>query len=402
MPRTVQSFFCKRTGMTMIRLLRFMLLAAGVTAALLLTGCWDDAEINGRAFVLGFGADRGENAADYDFTFQLAIPVSGKSDSSGSIQYNDFTVTERTPAAAVRKLEKDLGRQINFEQLAIIVIGEKLSRESFIGLTDYFFRKASVRRQSCIAVCGGSAADFFAASPTDKAASTDAAFTLQSYDSGSNQISMDLFSFYKTLVNHSEFYLLRILPLTAETSGNPEEKEAGSVLSITGASVYGRNGEYRGDITENELELIRLTRGSVTDGALAVFDGAGNRYCCQVKQSDCSVKCGLSGDTPEFRLKLELVLVPLDAGGIDSGAYSAEAVRHIAESAEQTVTAQLEALAGKSRKTLGSSLLGLQNIIRQRQPEWYALHEKDWERIFPLSGITVEVECTAAGGGITK
>ena len=63
---------------------------------------------------------------------------------------------------------------------------------------------------------------------------------------------------------------------------------------------------------------------------------------------------------------------------------------------------RLQALADRSRDSLGSSVLGLQDVIRQRQPDWYALHQKDWERIYPASEITITVNCTAAGGGITK
>ena len=378
---------------------RISFASAVILCALMMTGCWDDAEINGRAFVLGFGADGGEEV--YEFTFQLAIPVSGESDSSGSIEYTARTVGEVTPAAAVRRLEKDLGRQINFEQLSLIVIGEELSQKGFVGLTDYFFRRASVRRQSCIAVCEGNAADFFGFSATDKAISADAASILQSYDSGGG-ISMDLFSLYKTLINRDEFYLPKMTAIAGETPDNSQDGGKRAILTLSGASAYGRDGNYRGDITEDELELLRLTCGSGTGGALAVYDGQGERFCCQVRQSDCSVKCGISGDTPEFRLRLELELVPLDAGGMDGGGYSPEAIRHIEQSAVQTVGARLEALADRSQKSLGSSLLGFQDIIRQRQPDWYRSHENNWEIIYPSSNIIITVNCTAAGGGITK
>ena len=268
-------YFIKRfTGILMA--------AAGIFALLTMTGCWDDAEINGRAFVLGFGADSGGEA--YRFTFQLAIPVSGESDSSGSIQYTSRTVEGRTPAAAVRTLEKDLGRQINFEQLSLIVIGERLSRKDFTGLTDYFFRRASVRRQSCIAVCSGSAEAFFGSSATDKAISTEAASALQSYDAGSGGIAMNLFLLYRILVNRDEFFLPKISAAAEDAGGK-------ALLTLSGASAYGREGQFRGDLSEEELELLRLTRGSGTGGSLTVQDGSGNRYCCQVRQSDCSVKC---------------------------------------------------------------------------------------------------------------
>lgn len=374
-------------------LTRISLAVAGIITALTMTGCWDDAEINGRAFVLGFGADVGGNP--YRFTFQLAIPVSGESDSSGSIQYTSRSVAERTPAAAVRRLEKDLGRQINFEQLSLIVIGEDLSRRNFTELTDYFFRRASVRRQSCIAVCEGSAETFFGASATDKAISTEAASALQRYDAGSGKIAMNLFSLYKILINRDEFFLPKISAAEEETGGK-------ALLTLSGASAYGRNGEYRGDVSEEELELLRLTRGSGTGGSINVQDSSGSGYCCQVRQSDCSVKCSIIDGTPEFRIRLELVIVPLDAEGRDDAGYSEEAQPMIADSAENTVRTRLEALAVRSRETLGSSVLGLQDILRQRQPNWYALHKKEWENIYPMSEISITVNCTAAGGGITK
>lgn len=382
--------------------LRIGMVIAALLCLVPLTGCWDDAEINGRAFVLGFGADSGSGGADYDFTFQLAIPVSGESDSAGSIEYSDVTVREITPAAAVRTLEKNLGREINFEQLCLIVIGEPLSRQGFTGLTDYFFRRASVRRQSCIAVCDGSAKDFFAASATDKAISTDAASTLQSYDAGSGKIAMDLFSLYKTLINRDGFFLPKLTRRAAKIAGENAGQSNSTILSLSGALAYGKDGGFRGVLDEEELELLRLTCGSGTGGALPVYDDAGNRFCCQIRQSDCQVKSKIADGVPAFRLHLELVLVPLDAGGLDGSGYSTASVKHISRSAEQTVKAQLEALVHRSQTSLGASVLGLQDILRQRHPDWYALHEREWERIYPSSHITITVKCTAAGGGITQ
>lgn len=379
---------------------RILLVTAGLTAALMMTGCWDDAEINGRAFVLGFGADSG--GEPYSFTFQLAIPVSGESDSSGSIEFTSRTVAARTPAAAVRRLEKDLGRQINFEQLSLIVIGEELSRKGFRGLTDYFFQRASVRRQSCIAVCSGSAEAFFGSSAADKAVSTEAASALQSYDAGSGHISMNLFLLYKVLINRDEFFLPKIAAIPEKSSDSSADGSGKESLALSGASAYGRDGQFLGDLSEEELELLWLTRGSGTGGSITVQDVSGSRYCCQVRQSDCSVRCSISDGKPEYRMKLELVIVPLDAEGRDDVGYSQDAQPMIAESAENTVKTRLEALALRSREALGSSVLGLQDIIRQRQPDWYALHEKDWERLYPESEIIITVNCTAAGGGITK
>lgn len=392
---------------------RILLAVAAACILLLTAGCWDDAEINGRAFVLGFGTDENTGGTGYYFTFQLAIPVSGASDSSGSIEYTRCTVAANSPAVAIAELENNLGRQINFEQLNLIVIGESLSHKYFLNLTEYFFRRASVRRQSCIAVCSGSARDFFASAATDKSISTDAAVTLQSYDdtNGPNTLSMNLYTLYKTVSNRDEFYLLRLSPVAADSPGNPPASGSGQdsdnekkyVVSISGALTYGRDGNYKGDVSADELEMMKLISGSRTSGVLTAYDSQSNsRYCTQIRQSDCSTECSFADGTLEFHIRVSIVLAPLDSEGINGGAYTSERSRRIGKCAEETVSAKLMAIADRSRASLGSSVLGLQDIVRQRMPDSYELYQSEWERIFASSTIRFSVNCQVAGGGITK
>ena len=221
-------------------------LAACLLLTTVLTGCWDDAEINGRAFVLGFGADAGQRAGSYDFTFQMAIPVSGHTDASGAIRYLNCTVTEDTPVSAVRLLERNLGRQINFEQLNLIVIGEDLSRRGFVSLTEPFFRRASVRRQSCLAVCRGSAKDFLNASVTDRAIASDTAIALQQCGDmgGSDAAALNLHALYEALCNEADFYLPRVSvsesdALPGSESATASDSERRSRSWIRSSSLFG-------------------------------------------------------------------------------------------------------------------------------------------------------------------
>ena len=393
---------------------RAVLLPALLCLPLLLTGCWDDAEINGRAFVLGFGMDQSDTEGSRDFTFQLAIPVSGDSESSGAIEYTTCTVTEHAAAAAIRTLEKDMGRQINFEQLNLIVIGEDLSHESFTDMTELFFRRASVRRQSCIAVCQGSAKDFLAASPHGSAIASDAAIMLQSYDNAgsADSMAMNLHSLYKTLANADEFYLLRMAAvnpdtLTGEASAdttNDASENRQSMLAISGAAAYGRHGEYLGEMTAHELELMRLLMSRQISGILSVKDEiSGTPQYFRVKQSRCSVRCSLKDNVPQFTLRLFVSCMPVDGKGFDrAGTDTTAFVEQAEQQITRELTAEITALADRSRSTLGSSVAGLQDIVRQRLPEWYERSADRWEEIYPTSVITPEVRCTVIGGGITK
>lgn len=381
---------------------------------LLLSGCWDNAEINGRAFVLGFGMDKSQTDGAYDFTFQLAIPVSGDSNSSGAIDYTSCTVTEPSPAAAIRVLEKNLGRQINFEQLNIILIGEELSHESFTELTELFFRRASVRRQSSIAVCGGSAKDFFSSAATGNAIASDASVALQSYDDkgGADSVTMNLHSLFKVLSNADEFYLLKITAASPDTMTDSSYDEASSdtspnadgsyLLNLSGAAAYSRSGDYLGELTGHELELLRLISGRQISGIITAEDKqSGRTVYYQIKQSHCSTKCSVDDNTPQFTIALDIQCMAADVGNL-YGDESQESLQRAEEAIQQSLTAQLEALAAKSRQSLGSSVLGLQDTLRQRMPDWYEQNADRWEELYAKSTIEIEVDCTVTGGGITK
>ena len=364
---------------------RLLTAAAGLCCALLLTGCWDDAEINGRAFVLGFGMDAAREKGNYSFTFELAIPVSGESDSSGAIRYTLRALTAETPGQAIHALEKDLGRQINFEQLNLILIGEALSREGFAPLTDYFFNRASVRRQSCVAVCEGDAGDFFAACSGQRAVSTIAAIALQSFgdDGDGKSVSMNLHSLFKTVSNGLPFLLLRLSPVGGEEA----------FVAISGGAVFGGKGNPAGTVTPDELEIIRLMYGCGHEGVLIL--GAENPACFRVGDSACRVRCLVKDGRPRFEMSLETVLIPDFPGGATAG-------EETGREAQRELERRLEALAVKFRDEFGVPLPGLQSLLRQRQPDWYDRHSDEAEEICRAAEVTFDVRCSIVEGGIVK
>ncbi len=400
----------------LLRVVLGCLLLCGVG---ILCGCWDNAEINGRAFVLGFGVDAADSPVSdgedrYDFTFQLAVPVSGESDEAGAMEYMNCTVTERSPAAAIRLLERNLGRQVNFEQLNLILFGEDLSHQSFIGLTELFFRRASVRRQSSVAVCRGSAKDFFAAGPDTHAIATDASVALQNYDGKgrSDGVTMNLHSLFKVLSNRDEFYLLRMAAVTPEDMENTvstgfavDDGEKPRMLAIVGAAAYGRSGGYRGELDGEEIEWLRLAVGRQMGGMMKTVDPKSGRTAFyQIQQSDCEVKCGVEKGIPWFTLHWQVRCLPSDIGDIFYGSGTSEnpSAPDTEQMLEETLTAQFTALTGKSQRELGASVLGLQDLTRQRMPDWYEANEKQWETLYARARVEIRVDCTLCGGGITR
>lgn len=381
-----------------------------------MTGCWDTAEINGRAFVLGFGIDTSEKEGNYDFTFQLAVPVSGGSDSSDAIEYTNCTVTDNSAASAIRLLEKNMGRQINFEQLTVIIIGEELSHNKFTQITELFFRRASVRRQSCVAICTGKAKDFFDSHATGKSISSDAAIALQSYDgrSGIGSMAMNLHSLYTAVSNSDEFYLLKISAVNPDTQQGDSEDDAdldlsptedgNYMLSISGAASYSRNGEYFGEISGRELEILRLISNRQTSGIISAAENENsNMIYYQIKESHCNTICSVLNDSVKFEINLQVQCSLVDGYGFGQGDVTSDEFTDFAEQCIiNSLTQEISSLSSKSRTSLGSSILGLQDTLRQHEPEWYDNNYDNWEEIYSRAEIVINISCEISGGGLTQ
>lgn len=379
---------------------------------ILLCGCWDNAEINGRAFVLGFGIDDGEKADEYSFTFQMAVPVSGSSDSAEAIEYTNITISAKSAAAAIRSLEKNMGRQINFEQLTAIIVGEKMSHNKFTDITELFFRRASVRRQSCVAVCLGRAEQLLSTSATSKSISSDAAIALQSYDSntGAGSMVMNLYTLYTAVSNKDGFYLLQISAVSDSDEQGTDDSSKLSVsggngkvtLEIHGASAYDREGNFLGEIDSDELEILRIVSNRQTSGIIsAAGQTDGGQLYYQIKQSRCNNNCSVNGENISFNISLNIQCLLIDGYGVERDT-SEKFLEYAEDCIEKELNDEINELALQSRQFLGASLLGLQDTIRQRNPAWYDEHSESWQDIYSRSNISVDVHCEIIGGDLTR
>lgn len=100
---------------------------------MLLTGRWDQLELEEQAYVVVMGLDKGASGM-VDVTFQIANPQVGSTD-KGSAQNEppSDTVTFSTPDILSAKdiANSIVTRTISFSHLRTIIVGEELAKSSF-------------------------------------------------------------------------------------------------------------------------------------------------------------------------------------------------------------------------------------------------------------------------------
>ncbi|MDQ0194065.1 Ger(x)C family spore germination protein [Paenibacillus wynnii] len=131
----------------------------------LLTGCWDDRELNELGITSASGYDFEDN--QWVATYQVINPFAGSSSSGGgggaslsAPPFLTFTVKGKTIMDAIEKTNMTSSREMFFSHSRITVLGEKLARKGGITqLIDIFLRKQDARETVYVFIAQGKASD---------------------------------------------------------------------------------------------------------------------------------------------------------------------------------------------------------------------------------------------------
>jgi spore germination protein KC len=130
---------------------------------LLLTGCWDQLELEEQAYVVVMGLDKGDKGL-IDVTFQIANPQVGSTDKgSAPNEPPSDTVTFSTPDILSAKdlANSVVTRTISFSHLRTIVVGEELAKTvEFNHIFAAAKRDPELRSESNLLVSREKAKDF--------------------------------------------------------------------------------------------------------------------------------------------------------------------------------------------------------------------------------------------------
>ncbi|ETT76543.1 Ger(x)C family spore germination protein [Paenibacillus sp. FSL R7-277] len=129
---------------------------------LLLSGCWDDRELNELGITSGSAYDWEDN--QWKATYQVINPSSGASGmgssgggSTSSPPFLTFTVKGRTIMEAIERTNLTSTREMFFSHSRIAVIGESLARHGINQLIDIFLRKQDARETVYVFISEGEA-----------------------------------------------------------------------------------------------------------------------------------------------------------------------------------------------------------------------------------------------------
>ncbi|MBM7608437.1 spore germination protein [Lysinibacillus composti] len=153
---------------------KFTLICSLIFYLLILTGCWDNVEIEERAFVYGLAIDRTEESksnSEIELTEQLIVPEQFASTGSGGggsgPAFRNLTASGETIFDVNREMFKQASRTTDPTHLLLVLFSEELAKEPkrLEQLLDVFLREKDMRRGINIAITSGKASELLTVVP---------------------------------------------------------------------------------------------------------------------------------------------------------------------------------------------------------------------------------------------
>lgn len=376
------------------RLLRLLLCLP--LPALLLSGCWDDRELNELGITSGSAYDWEDN--QWKATYQVINPSSGSSGMGGSgggstssPPFLTFTVKGKTIMEAIERTNLTSTREMFFSHSRITVIGRSLAEHGINQLIDTFLRKQDARETVYVFLSEGDAGDIL--DQLMQMTKNQGAGIQLMIEQESKLLSyfpgVRLYELAMALSSESRSAVLPEILLTGPKTMD-EIKETG-VTDLPSRLALGRLGVIKGDtfagwLSQKQAFGLSFLTDTVKSATIAFASRPSKSDTLDasfvLQNSATTVRPVWAKDHYVIHIEVKGAGVLTELGSV-MDLNDRKAIREMEESLEQRVLELMKDSWAEVKK-LGADVTGFAVRIHRSDPKrWKQIEqEKSWDRVF--------------------
>ncbi|OXM83840.1 Ger(x)C family spore germination protein [Paenibacillus rigui] len=371
-----------------------MKMAVNCALLLLLTGCWDRAELPEKGFVMGLAIDQTDDGK-YLLTTQIFKPAQAVGSKGNEMSFINIKATDTSIAKAIRDIPGHLGRKMQWSHMRIIIIGDQLAKTK--GLTDvldFFYRDHEPRIIAPIMITKGRAADYMQLHPLIENTISQQLLEGQRSSASSNG---------KTL----EMNLLELGKQTKSEVGNAlmpyvfiNKIDSMTVMSIEGAALIKKE-KMIGHLSAEKMEGLQMLINKYKSGMVRIPCGKGAAKkqveTIEVLSLHSSMNADFHKKPPvvHYKIQVQAAMSELTCTG---KIETMEQQKAFTTKAEQAIKQKLKSTTDYLKKIKFDGL-GLGNEVYRKQPATWKKWKPDWEDIFARTSFEYEVEVNLMSSG---
>lgn len=341
---------------------------------LLMTGCWDQIEIEERGFVVGTALDTAEDG-QITITFQIVLPSQMKGGSGqkneGGNPYINLSSTAKTVFKAARNMSNEISRSPYLAHNQIIIISDELASSEHIGdVLDLFVRDHESRRASKIMISRGRASEILQVNTRIETLPVQYISSTQENPDKSESITppTNIGDLHDMLLSKTSY----ALPTVHRVEGNK--------ISTSGAAVFnGKDHKLIGYLNEDETTGRNMIQQTVQTASLEL-ELEGKQVVFEVREFHRKIKVG---SDPTGLPTFDVMLIAEGAVG-ESELEEAEIMEQlngeIKLKAEEKIMQLVSHVIDKSQNDLQSDFLGFGDKLYEQQYHLWEKYHKNWDR----------------------
>lgn len=357
-----------------------------ILATFLLTGCWDNVEINDREYIFAVGVDKGK---DGKLSFVAEIPKINE----GSEEQRLIYIDESKDFASFYNssfLRSD--KVISDRLMQVIVIGESVAADSELlkKIFDEIQRSPQINRRVKIAVAKGSAKDIITTEiPRNPIVGRYLSEMLIKLKKSNYQ---DIYTFDEALLNLQE-YGSGMIPIV--------EKHEDS-LKIESSAVmkdYEHIGNFNNDENEIIMLLIEPKASSLKNISVSIDDARVSLGAVNIKVTD---KIKLNGDKLSVDYYVSLYCY-IDSFTLNNKSLAdINFISRIKDTATKQISELTDNTISKLQKTYKADVMRIKGNLNKFHKKEYDKIKDKYEQVFVDADIKVHYVMDIKSTGLVK
>ncbi|RKQ34260.1 Ger(x)C family spore germination protein [Oceanobacillus halophilus] len=353
----------------------------------ILTGCWNNEELDESALVHGLGINKAEDSLH----FSMEIIKPSKESSEGSASGENIIIEKEadTLIEAVRESIRDVKRRLHFDHNQLWVIGEKLAKDDMIGYLDLSRRDQMFRLNSYLFITEENPVDILE-TPTlyDDLSSTEIVSALEQTKHISGYTSVKMYDFFKAMEGPIPNAYIPIIQ-TTEENNQP-------ITSLNGTAVI-NDGKMVGKLTNHETNGLNVLFNKAS-GGYSQLTMNGNKISIEINDSETTIEPVLKGN--HLKAHIEVKILSTLADNTSKDTINKEWINQVEKKASDQIENHIHMTLDKLQQELKTDISGIGIETYRKYPQQWHHVQDNWDDVFSKADITVDVDTVVQHQGL--
>ncbi len=355
------------------------------------TGCWDNKELEERAFVLGVAVDRLKAGDDILLTVEVPKFAAAGGKQAGQVEPMITSHTGPTIFNAIRHFTLSLGKKLFWGNVAIVIVSQDFANKGIFPLIDFFARDPELRLSPFLLVAKATNANDILKGikgQTETMASEQILGTLKTQNATGEFAADSLHDFVEKLQAPG---IQPVVAVIEQASGDKD-------YIVKGIAVF-KDDRVAGWLEVKEAKGYNWLTDNIKGGLIKVdYEEPKAVVVMEIVRSSTKTKVELVNEQILFKptIKVAVNIAALDRA-IDI--TSSESKEILKKATEEEIREHLEDAFSKLQK-IKSDAIGIGEYIYRNNPTYWKTVEADWDvEYFPLVKLEPEIKVSIRHSG---